>query len=97
MLVFHVISVSFRTAFLQLQMTKHEVLVSDNDMYNGDGQSALTLIQTAGLPVFPLQYRSLQCLASEVIMKNNIRFQNEVPASLIPFIKMHGQAVGMDQ
>lgn len=34
MFVFHVISVSFRTAFLQLQITKHEVLVLDNDMYN---------------------------------------------------------------
>ena len=60
------------------------------DMYNSEGVSALQLMMSQGLPVCPMQYRTLKCLASEVIMKNSIPYETEVPVSLLPFIKMHG-------
>lgn len=59
------------------------------DMYNSEGQSALKLIQSQGLPVFPLQHQTLRCLASEIIMKYKIPY-NDVPISLLQFIQMHG-------
>ena len=60
------------------------------DTFNGDGVSALSLMQNQGLPIFPLQYLSLKCLAATIIKKHKIAFQDDVPTSLIPFVHMHG-------
>ncbi|KAK3095431.1 hypothetical protein FSP39_014592 [Pinctada imbricata] len=60
------------------------------DTFNGEGVSALTLMQNQGLPVYPLQYLSLKCLAARIIKKHNIPFQEDIPVSLIPFVHMHG-------
>ncbi|XP_069140673.1 protein fem-1 homolog C-like [Argopecten irradians] len=60
------------------------------DIYNGEGLSALQMMQNQGLPVPPLQYRTLRCLAAEVIMRYKIPYHTEVPVSLFSFIEMHG-------
>lgn len=60
------------------------------DMHNSEGQSALFLLQHHGLPVCPLQYQTLKCLAAESIMKNKVPYEGEVPVCLIPFVQMHG-------
>ncbi|XP_052098148.1 protein fem-1 homolog C-like [Mytilus californianus] len=60
------------------------------DIHNAEGQSALILLQHAGLPVCPLQYQTLKCLAAESIMKHKISYEGEVPVCLLPFIQMHG-------
>jgi hypothetical protein len=59
-------------------------------MHNSEGQSALFLLQHQGLPVCPLQYQTLKCLAAESIMKHKIPCEGEVPVCLMPFIQMHG-------
>lgn len=46
------------------------------------------LFQRTG--VCPLNYVTLKCLASRVIMKEKLPFRDHIPSSLIPFVELHG-------
>ena len=67
------------------------------DKCNNKGETALELIQReASLAFCPLNHITLKCLASRVIMRENIPFLQEIPRSLVPFVEMHGPRIKRD-
>lgn len=66
------------------------------DTMNNEGLTPLDILQKNSYFSCPFKYLTLKCLASRVIMKNNIEFQNEIPASLIPFVQYHGRMVQLE-
>ncbi|XP_045190809.1 protein fem-1 homolog C-like isoform X1 [Mercenaria mercenaria] len=61
------------------------------DVYNNMGESPFVLMESQGLPFFPLNYINLRCLSSRVIMKYGIPYKNEIPQALTAFVEMHGK------
>ena len=66
-----------------LILLKHSAHV---DMVNNAGK-----IASEGLKLNVLNYVSLKCLASTVIMKHRITYVGYISGSLKSFVEMHGQ------
>lgn len=62
------------------------------DTVNKEGETPLTYMerQVIGARFYPMNYLSLKCLASRTIVKHGLKYQDEIPKSLVDFVEMHG-------
>ena len=63
------------------------------DSVNNEGYTPEGILTISG-HMCPFNYVTLKCLASRVIIKENLEFRKHIPMALIPFVEHHGKNDG---